>query len=67
MDNHKDIQISEEHINGQNKKRKADELEGETIHPDSFKRTLIAPDTLVCDSNKCTFLRLGEYFLKTFG
>jgi len=43
------------------KKRHRDEIEGETITQDTFKKTLLNAnvDEDVADSNKVTFLRLG--------
>ena len=45
------------------KKRGIDQVEGEVIHQDTFKRELNDPILFKCDSNKATFLRLGKAFL----
>jgi len=50
------------------KKRKIDEVVGEVIIQDTFKKTLISADTddYVSNSNEVTFLRLGMTFKQLF-
>jgi hypothetical protein len=43
------------------KKRHIDEVEGDVIFQDTFKKVLQNADSLVSDSNKVTWLRLGTY------
>jgi hypothetical protein len=60
MDKQDNSPPSYESNGNQNKKRKAEELEGDTIQMDSFKRTLLNSDPFVCDSNAVTTLILGN-------
>ncbi len=49
---------------GNSKKRKIDDVAGEVIIQDTFKKTFISADTdeYVSNSNEVTFLRLGMTF-----
>jgi len=52
------------HANGTekaSKKRHIEDVEGDVIFQDTFKKVLQNADSLVSDSNKVTWLRLGNY------